>query len=227
MGNTGTNGTINTDAVAHALLQYRNTPLREVNKSPAELALGRQLRDTIPLPRHRYKVSPQWAVHLQNREKAIFNSSSKSKEQYDEHSHNLQQLNVGDKVRCQNARSKKWDRAGEIKEINGHRQYTVKLDGSGRLSIRNRRHLSKIVERPTALTIPHSEQVVYPSAYNTPAASASDDTPSQDNATTAPSVPQGVQLIVSNSTGSTLIRYNFVNGTLGKGDVRLLGTSLI
>ena len=97
MGNTGTNGTINTDAVAHALLQYRNTPLREVNKSPAELALGRQLRDTIPLPRHRYKVSPQWALHLQNREKAMSNTSSKSKEQYDEHSHDMKQLNIGDR----------------------------------------------------------------------------------------------------------------------------------
>ena len=35
MSNTGTNGTINTDAVAHALLQYRNTPLREVEKAIA------------------------------------------------------------------------------------------------------------------------------------------------------------------------------------------------
>ena len=142
MGNTGCKGTISTDAVAQALLQYRNTPLRDVNKSPAELALGRQLRDTIPLPRHRYKVSPHWSLHLENRERAISDASSKSKAAYDEHSKDLQQLNVGDKVRCQNARSKKWDRTGEIKEFNGHRQYTVKMDGSGRLSIRNRRHLN-------------------------------------------------------------------------------------
>ena len=57
MGNTGSRGFINTDAVASALLEYRNTPLRGVDKSPAQLALGRQLRDTIPLPRQRYKVS--------------------------------------------------------------------------------------------------------------------------------------------------------------------------
>ena len=61
MGNTGSKGSINTDSIAQALLQYRNTPLRGIEKSPAELALGRQLRDTIPLPRNRYRVSPEWA----------------------------------------------------------------------------------------------------------------------------------------------------------------------
>ena len=55
-GNTGRKGAIDTDKVAQALLQYRNTPLRGINKSPAELALGRSLRDTVPLPRQRYKI---------------------------------------------------------------------------------------------------------------------------------------------------------------------------
>ena len=51
MGNTEPKGTINTDKIAKALLQHRNTPLRGVNKSPAQLALGRDLRDSLPLPR--------------------------------------------------------------------------------------------------------------------------------------------------------------------------------
>ena len=178
MGNTGSNGTINTDAVAQALLQYRNTPLRDVKKSPAELALGRQLRDTIPLPRHRYKVSPHWSTHLHNREKAISDTSSRSKEQYDQHSMDLQPLKIGDRVRVQNTRSKpkKWDRTGEIKELNGHRQYTVKMDGSGRLSIRNRRHLSKVVERPTPLIFhPSAEEVACPVVPDASAATTPDD----------------------------------------------------
>ena len=49
-GNTGRKGAIDTDKVAQDLLQYRNTPLRGINKSPAELALGRSLRDTASLP---------------------------------------------------------------------------------------------------------------------------------------------------------------------------------
>ena len=49
-GNTGRKRAINPDKVAQALLQYRNTLLRGINKSLAELALGRSLRDTVPLP---------------------------------------------------------------------------------------------------------------------------------------------------------------------------------
>ena len=49
-GNTGRKGAINPDKVAQTLLQYQNTPLRGINKSPVELALGRSLRDTVPLP---------------------------------------------------------------------------------------------------------------------------------------------------------------------------------
>ena len=45
--NTGVKGSIHTDGVAQALLQYRNTPLRDIDKSPAELALGRELRVTL------------------------------------------------------------------------------------------------------------------------------------------------------------------------------------
>ena len=143
MGHTGINGTIHTDAVAQALLQYRNTPLRDVNKSPAQLALGRQLRDTVPLPRHRYKISPQWAIFLENRERTLSDLNAKGKQYYDQHAKNLPQLHVGDEVHCQNARTKKWDWTGTIMSDKGHRQYEVKLAGSRRMTIRNRRHLKK------------------------------------------------------------------------------------
>ena len=52
-GNTS-NGRINTDRLAFALMQHRNTPLRGMDNSPAELALGRPIRDSIPLPHQRY-----------------------------------------------------------------------------------------------------------------------------------------------------------------------------
>ena len=60
-GNIGPKGSLHTDNIAKALLQYRNTPLRDINKSPAELALGRELRDTLPLPQKRYEINPHWA----------------------------------------------------------------------------------------------------------------------------------------------------------------------
>ena len=66
-GNTE-RGAINNDKIAKALLQHRNTPLRDIEKSPAELALGRSLCDSVPMPLIRYNVHPMWAQNLRKRE---------------------------------------------------------------------------------------------------------------------------------------------------------------
>ena len=141
--NTGSRGSTDTDSIAKALLQHRNTPLRDVGRSPAQLALGRDLRDTIPLPKERYKVDLNWAHHLRERERKMFqkilelsikSSTNKS----------LRALMKGSKVLCQNARTRQWDRSGTIVETHPFRKYSVKMDGSGRVSLRNRRHLQCI-----------------------------------------------------------------------------------
>ena len=143
MRNTGPKGTINTDKIAKALLQHRNTPLRGVNKSPAQLALGRDLRDSLPLPREQYKISSHWAHHIRKREVSMNNSNTHIKELYDKHSKTLNDLNLGDNVPCQNTRNNKWDREGIIIQKHLNRQYTVKMKGSGRVSLRNRKHFKK------------------------------------------------------------------------------------
>ena len=56
----------------------------------------------------------------------------------------LQQLTEGTRVWVQDQMSRKWDRSGTIAEVLGNRQYTIMMDGSGRLSRRNRRHLKII-----------------------------------------------------------------------------------
>ena len=88
-GNLGTKGTLSTDIVAHALLQYRNTALRGINTSPAELALGRTLRDSIPLPPYRYKVDVGWAKHLKQRESQMSKTNDVIKGKYDVHTKEL------------------------------------------------------------------------------------------------------------------------------------------
>ena len=55
-------------------------------------------------------------------------------------------LDVGDVVLVQNQtgpKSNKWDQSGVVAELNGH--YQIKMDGSGRVSLRNRQFLKKIV----------------------------------------------------------------------------------
>lgn len=47
-------GSLDTDAYVKALLQHRNTPIRDIDKSTLPMALGRQLRDSVPLFRKYY-----------------------------------------------------------------------------------------------------------------------------------------------------------------------------
>jgi hypothetical protein len=59
----------------------------------------------------------------------------------------LAPLAVGQTVNVQNQTGSKplrWDRTGVITEVGDHRQYSIRMDGSGRLSLRNRKFL-----RPT------------------------------------------------------------------------------
>ena len=79
--NTGSEGTLDTDKASLALLQYLNTPLRGIDKSPTQLAAGKQLRDGVPTARWHLKVdvqcvgshglgsggTPSQAVHHQDR----------------------------------------------------------------------------------------------------------------------------------------------------------------
>ena len=66
--NTGSGGTLDTGKASLALLQYLNTPLRAINKSPAQLAAGRQLRDGVPTARWHLKVDRHWGGMLRRRE---------------------------------------------------------------------------------------------------------------------------------------------------------------
>ena len=141
--NIGHKGTINNDAVTRALLLYRNTPLRDVEASPAQLLMGRNLRDFVPAPPSGYTVSRKWIHLLRKREQSITNNVEKVTKLNPERQ-NLSQLTVGTEVWCQNGKTNKWDKGGIIVELCGFRQYKIRLHGSGRLTVRNRIHL-----RPT------------------------------------------------------------------------------
>ena len=54
-------------------------------------------------------------------------------------------LTVGQNVVCQNVHNKRWDRTGVIIESCDFRQYKVKIDGSGRISLLNHLHLKPLL----------------------------------------------------------------------------------
>ena len=151
MDNTGPAGSLNTDKVAVALLQYHNTPLRDINRSPAQLAAGRQLRDGIPVDKRHYRVCRNWKRTLREREIKIAEANQHliNKQGNDRV---LPPISIGEHVWVQNQATNRWDRSGTVVEALDYRRYTVKLDGSGRLSQRNRKHLKVIDMLPATDT---------------------------------------------------------------------------
>ena len=174
MDNVSPNGSLDNDAMVRALLIYRNTPDPGCKLSPAQILLGRPLRDTLPyiskevMIFNNDQVHPQWKEAWKAKEEALKARYVKTIENLSEHSRPLAALQHGDHVMIQNQSGrfpKKWDKSGVIIEIGENDQYTVKVDGSGRLTLRNRRFLRKFDSHKL-----HPEW--YGSAYPQSAASA-------------------------------------------------------
>ena len=159
VGNIGSNGSVQTDKFRRAMMQYRNTPDRDTKQSPAEIVFGRTIRDFIPCAPEKYRLGNAWKRTAEYREIALTKRHSLARERLSEHTKELAPLEVGDPVYIQNQVGKsplKWDKSGTIVEVNGFDQYMVKVDGSGRLTRRNRKFLRKFTpyelpkERPSA-----------------------------------------------------------------------------
>ena len=146
-GNVGPNGTLNNDEFARAILQYRNTPLQSTGLSPALALFGRPLRDFIPISSKTYMPSPQWSRKLSEREEKMRQSQEREKAKWSEHAKKQLPLKVGHIVSIQNLEGNhplKWDRTGIVVEVKQHDQYNVRVDGSGRITLRNRKNLRVI-----------------------------------------------------------------------------------
>ena len=60
--NTASNGSLNADSVANAIMQYRNTTLPGMSLSPAQILFHRTLRDFTPSHPNHYELHKDWIL---------------------------------------------------------------------------------------------------------------------------------------------------------------------
>ena len=136
--NIAKDGSLDTQKFAKAILQYRNTPLKEGGLSPAQILFHRDLRDFIPSHPSKYQLSSKWLHLAKSRENRIPPTPTQQLSSRKE----LKPLEVGTRVIIQSQGFKKrWDKTGKIIETLLYRQYLIRLDGSGIAVRRNRKHI--------------------------------------------------------------------------------------
>ena len=151
-------GSLATDKVMRALMQYRNTPLTDLRLSPAQIVFNRQLRDFLPVLPHKYKPSQEWSLLQEDRERALASRRNSDGTRLAMYTKQQPELQHGTQVAVQNQTGRnptKWDKTGTVIETRPHSQVVIRMDGSRRMTLRNRRFVKQILPM-TATTAPNN-----------------------------------------------------------------------
>jgi hypothetical protein len=118
------------DELAKGLISLMQTPVAPGKPSPAQLHLGRNLRDRLH-PEVRVETRP-WAAHkLWKEEKARI-----SKKYFDRGTRALRELTPGEKVLVWH--NERWQNGTVVQRMRRPRSYSVRIEETGRVLERNR-----------------------------------------------------------------------------------------
>ena len=123
-------------------MQYRNTPMQDCRMSPAQMVYGRQLRDFLPALHNKLEPMKDWSVTLEHRERMLAKKRDQDGQKWAARTKDLEEIEVGTPVSIQNqtgSHPTKWDKTGVVLENRPYQQVLVKVDGSRRATLRNRR----------------------------------------------------------------------------------------
>ena len=196
MDNTRSDGSPDQDKMLRAIMQHRNTPDSEYGLSPAQLVFGRPIKDFLPIKPGHFSPSEVWVDCREKRELAMKARFSRGLERWSEHTRNLAPLSVGQRVLLQNQygagkTAKRWDRSGTVLESLGYNKYRIRVDGSGRVTDRNRqflRQFSNVTLTEPGSSSPTSQTPPQPAVTAAPPQPAV-TAPPEPAVTTAPDLP--------------------------------------
>ena len=155
--NVGPGATLNTDRFMRAVMQFRNTPMQDCRRSPAQMVFGRAMRDFIPSMPHKYEPAKDWVVTQEYRERTLALKREADHKRWSQKTKNLGMLEVGTPVMIQNQTGNnptKWDKTGVVLENKPHSQVLVRVDGSRRVTLRNRRFIRELDPSLLSMTPP-------------------------------------------------------------------------
>ena len=138
------------------LLNYRNSPIMDMNASPAQMLMSRRLRSKLPITNKQLKPQIRYITKAQ-----IAIKQQKQKRQYDKHAGSAhKKLEKGDNVRYL-THSDKWA-SGQIVQTNIGKERSYKIQDQDKTIRRNRKHIFKIREPKTG-----TDRQVQPNINNT------------------------------------------------------------
>ena len=111
------------------------------------------IQDSIPAQPILYKPHPEWVVVAQCREEILHHPNAKIVERYNKYTNNLPLLQTGDTVTIQSLINHRWNITRKIITALPDWQYWIRVDGSGRITLRNRRFLRKCKLKPAPTPI--------------------------------------------------------------------------